>query len=93
MCAMKLVIERSERNEATSYPWWLIIDPEQMMRPSVDSVASMVTGPYFSREEAESVLKGAPHRFSQRARVTGYHSVEYRRATDLAHAEGGTPDA
>lgn len=55
--------------EATAYPYWMIIDPRQMMKPAVGDVASMVTGPFFSRQEANDWLDRCRHRFSDRARV------------------------
>lgn len=55
--------------EATAHPYWMIIDPRQMMKPAVGDVASMVTGPFFSRQEANNWLDRCRHRFSDRARV------------------------
>ena len=57
-------------NEITQSPYWLIIDPHQMMRPDIGTVAHMVTGPFFCREDAEDFMKNVrPHAFSGRARV------------------------
>ena len=64
---MKLEIEVSEETEATAEPWWLIIDPRQMLSLSCHTVASMITGPFFSREEAEDFLKRTRYNFSKRA--------------------------
>jgi len=88
---MLITIERSAENEATAYPYWLIIDPRQMMAPSVDAVAGMVVGPFFSRQEAEDELTGCPHRYSKRARVychSGHRTRVYRDATNMA-VKGG----
>jgi hypothetical protein len=80
-------IHLSEKNESTAYPWWVIIDPHQMMSPSVDEVASMIVGPFFSREEAMRELVLAPYRYSDRARVychSAHRTEEYREAIDVA---------
>ena len=39
--------------EGTEAPWWVIIDPRQMMRADADKVADMVTGPFLSPAEAQ----------------------------------------
>lgn len=67
--------------ESTAYPWWVIIDPRQMMRPSVSAVAHMVTGPFFSREAAQAHLEAKRHRFGADATVwchTGHDSADWR---------------
>lgn len=73
--------ETGVSNEATAFPWWCIVDPRQMMKPDVHTVASMVTGPFLSRAEAQSALDGARHRYSDRARVycaSGHRSPSWR---------------
>jgi hypothetical protein len=79
---VKLEIEVSEENEGTSEPWWMIIDPHQMMSPSASEVAMrMITGPFFSREEAQSVLNSRRHHYSKRAVVwcsSGCYTKQYR---------------
>jgi len=55
--------------EATEHPWWVIIDPRQMMRVDVHTVASMVTGPWLSRDAAQAHLDGRRYAFSDRAKV------------------------
>ena len=80
---MKIELDVSEENEGTESPYWLIIDPKQMMRPDVYAVSGMITGPFFSRESAERHLKIRSHAFSKRARVfchSGYWSEEYKSA-------------
>lgn len=68
-------------NEITDSPYWIIIDPMQMLSPSVHQVASMVTGPFFCREDAEAHLQGRRHAFSHRAKVychSGCWSRKYK---------------
>jgi hypothetical protein len=33
--------------ESTSYPYWLILDPKQMLRIDPHYLAGMITGPFF----------------------------------------------
>ena len=87
---MKIELEISENNEGTDSPYWLILDPEQNMRATCDSLANQVTGPFFSREEAESHLKGRHYAFSKRAVVycmSGYWSRQYKEAWRKADLE------
>ena len=86
---MKIEIEVSESNEGTSYPWWMIIDPDAITASVTDTVGEIgmgaVTGPYFSREEAERALETHRHNYSQRAVVwcaSGYRSEQYRTQID-----------
>lgn len=81
---MKIEIEISELNEATRSPWWMIVDPRQLLKTSdeqaVHNVASMITGPFFSREEAESVLKARRHNYGPNAHVycaSGCYTRQY----------------
>ena len=84
----KIAIEVSEECEATSYPYWMIIDPRQNFKTNnqgVHNVAGMITGPFFSREEAERVLKRNRYNYGQGARVyclSGTYTDQYRTATD-----------
>lgn len=88
---MKVTIELSDDREGTSSPFWLIIDPHQMMRPDSAEVAmGMVHGLWFSREEAEEHLKAKRHRYSDRAVVwclSGHAGVQWDRA--VREAEKG----
>lgn len=80
---MKIKLEVSEKCESTESPWWIIIDPSQMMSPDVCQVAHMITGPFFSRESAEAHLQARRYAFSKRAKVwchSGYWSDEYKQA-------------
>ena len=77
---MKIEIEVSEDCEGTASPWWMILDPHQNMRCSLHSLAGQITGPFFSREEAELVLKQRRHHYSDRARVfchSGCYTHQY----------------
>ena len=72
---------KSADNEATDSPYWIIIDPHQMFRCDVFEVASMITGPFFSRPDAQSFLDRTKYNFSKHARVfchSGYHSIKYK---------------
>jgi len=87
---MKIEIEVSDKNEGTAAPWWVIVDPKQMMKPDPYAVMiGMVTGPYFSREEATEYLKNHRYNFSPRAVVycaSGCYTREYRNAYREAEA-------
>lgn len=80
---MKIEIEVSEHNEATQSPWWMIVDPRQNFKLNTNgacNVAQMITGPFFSREEAESILRTRAHRFSKNAIVfcnSGHLTIQY----------------
>jgi len=80
---VKIEIEVSELNEATRAPWWCIIDPGQNFKTGsegVYNIASMITGPYFSREEAMIMLKLRQHHYSKNAVVfcfSGCYTEQY----------------
>jgi len=79
---MKIEIEVSESNEGTSAPYWLILDPTQNMRLDINHLARMITGPFFSREEAEDQLSRRRYDYSKRASVycmSGYYSGQYKK--------------
>jgi hypothetical protein len=68
--------------EATAAPWWMIVNPQQNMRCDLAEAAFQITGPYFSREDAEEYLKNAKHNFSGRAQVwcaSGCYSKKYEK--------------
>lgn len=84
---MKIELEVSDDNECTAEPWWMIIDPQQNFRTDSRGAASvamgMITGPFFSREEAEGVLKSRRYNYGKGAVVwcaSGCDTVQYRRA-------------
>lgn len=65
---MKITIEVSEKNEGTTAPWWVIIDPKRCaVKRDYNSIANAITGPFFSRETAEVYLKAKSHNFSDKA--------------------------
>jgi hypothetical protein len=80
---MKIEIEVSELNEGTSAPWWIIVDPRQSFEIGIQGVlniSQMVTGPFFSREEAENELQERRYDYGKSAAVhcrSGYHSRQY----------------
>jgi len=77
-------------NEATAFPFWIIIDPRQNMSCSVDEVASQITGVWFSRKSAKEYLGSHSYNFSKRARVychTGNKSCDYREAIENANKD------
>ncbi len=80
-----------ENNEGTDSPYWLIIDPRWLPKSevkndpeqAVHSVAGMITGPFFSRKEAEMHLQGRHYAFGKDAKVyccSGYWSYQYKTA-------------
>ena len=83
---MKIEIEISEKNECTSAPYWLIIDPRQNLAVSDDGVENIgfrVTGPFFSRDEANKVLKSHQYRYSKNARI--YCNSTHHRGSVNSH--------
>jgi hypothetical protein len=84
---MRIELEVSEKNEGTESPYWLIIDPRQAMRCDVAEIASMITGPFFSREAAENHLRNRRYAFGKNAGVwchSGYSSAQYKYACKQA---------
>lgn len=79
----EITLHVSDANEGTDSPWWVIITPRQMMKPDIESVADMITGPFFSRENAENHLEARRYAYGPRSAVycmTGYYSNEYKQA-------------
>lgn len=67
--------------ESTSYPYWIIVDPQQNMSKDIHCAASQITGVFFSRSSAEEFLEGTRYNFSKHARVychSGYYSWDWR---------------
>ena len=83
---MIIELEISEQNESTAYPWWMIIDPQQNFKTNnegIHSIAHMITGPFFSRAEAEAELKVRRYAYGKNAKVfcdSGYNTIAYRNA-------------
>ena len=80
---LRVEFEISRECEATSSPWWLIIDPRQNFEvgnQGLHNIASMITGPFFSRKAAQRHLDAKQHRFSKNARVfchSGHDTEQY----------------
>ncbi len=83
---IEIKLKVSTDTEATASPWWMVIDPKQNFNTNSDglrAIASMITGPFFSREAAEEYLKRRAYAFSDNARVycdSGYHADQYNTA-------------
>ncbi len=70
------------KNESTSAPYWLILDPRQNMSCNIDMMAHGITGPFFCREDAENFFKATRYNFSRHAHVyclSGCHSRKYNK--------------
>lgn len=69
--------------EFTSAPYWLIIDTDGKREISgIREVASMITGPFFSRKDAQDYLDARRYNFSDGAKVyckSGHESPKYAR--------------
>ena len=81
---MKIELDVSEENESTAEPWWMIVDPGQNFVTDLQGAANvamgMITGPFFSREEAETVLKRTRYNYGKGAVVwcaSGCHTIQY----------------
>jgi hypothetical protein len=97
---MKIEIEITGDNEATAYPWWVIVNPMEHMKKEdaeVDmlgdsEIAFAITGPFFSREEAENHLTARRYAFSKGAVVwclSGHATTVYRNAINKVGATDG----
>lgn len=89
---MKIEIEVSEDNEITAEPWWVILDPRQNMRSDVNDLAHQITGPFFSRKEAQDHLEARSYNFGPKAAVwccSGCQTTEYRNAIRKAELKTG----
>jgi len=72
---------KNSDNEGTESPYWLILDPKQNMRCDIHYLASQITGPFFSRNDAETHLSNRRYNFSDKAKVyclSGYWSEKYK---------------
>lgn len=86
MADLKITLTVSDKNEGTRAPWWMIVDPRQNMRCDLYEAASQITGPFFSRKEAQDFLDATRYNFSSRAKVY-CHSGCYSRKYDSAISE------
>lgn len=92
---MKIEIEVSEEHEGSANPWWAIVDPKQNMSMDIYTAAGQITGPFFSREEAQDFLTSTRYNFSSRAKVfcfSGYNSPQYRKAINEAEFQMNRAD-
>jgi len=72
---------KSADTEGTDSPYWLILDPEQNMKCDIFVMASGITGPFFSRKDAQAHLESRRYAFSEKAAVfclSGYRSRKYK---------------
>ena len=68
-------------NEGTAEPYWLILDPSQNMSCDIYVLANQITGPFFSRKDAQEHLENRAYAYSSKARVfchSGYWSKKYK---------------
>lgn len=81
----------SAKNEATEYPYWMILDPVQMMKPNIYALSGMIDGPFFSRQAAADYLHAKRHNYTDRAKVfccSGHKSRDWRELSEyLKEAE------
>lgn len=79
MKTIKETLENAD-NEATAAPYWLILDPKQNMCCGVHELASQISGPFFSRGDAQNFLDRTRYNFSKKARAychSGHMSMKY----------------
>ena len=83
---MKIEIEVSDECEGTESPWWMIVDPSQNLRTDESGaayVAEMITGPFFSRAEAQRELSARRYAYGKGAIVwcaSRYRTEQYEDA-------------
>lgn len=84
-----------DKNEATAYPYWIIIDPVRvpLATPKLKAhyISSAITGPFFSREAATEHLRIASHHFSKHTIVycaSGHASEDWVNLMKMAKREG-----
>lgn len=84
--------------ECTEYPWWVIIDPDVIhglfdRQQRVGRVAAAITGPFFSRTEAEAQLARRRYAYGPHTVVyslSGHESADWRA---FCHEPPGVQDA
>ena len=87
--AVKEIAGSHTDNEITDRPVWWIIDPYQMMSPSVHEVYSMFKGPFFSREVATEYMEGHRYRYGKRVKVycgSCNDAPQFKRLYDMSKA-------
>lgn len=84
---LEVEVEISDENEATESPWWAIVNPAQNMSKDLATAAHQITGPFFSREEAEAYLQRRRYEYGKHAAVwcfSGYWSDRFKMAIRAA---------
>lgn len=90
---MRIELDVSREHEDTAEPWWIIINPQQNLRKGdsgVYAIANMITGPFFSRQEAQEHLQARRYAFSKDAKVfchSGCWTKQYKEAYRKAEKE------
>lgn len=56
-------VAHAENNEATAAPYWMILNPRQMLKPTIGNVGSMLVGPFFSRKDATDYMNATRYRY------------------------------
>ena len=84
---------KSADNEATDAPYWLIVDPRTEGRDSalmgedwtphdvINYIVNCITGPFFSRKDAQEHLESRRYAFTDKATVychSGHWSRKYK---------------
>lgn len=91
--SIKVTINVSTKVESTDSPWWVIVDPKKRAR-GIIGLAAQITGPFFSRSEAEDHLANRRYEFSKNAIVyckSGCWTSEYKDAYRAADVKAGRP--
>lgn len=83
-----------DKNEATAYPYWIIIDPTVVRLCNYHDrshyIACAVTGPFFSREAANYNLRVRSHHYSKHTIVycaSGHASEDWVKLLKMAKEE------
>jgi len=79
-------------NDATAFPFWLIIIPKQIMKKDIDALAYCIVGLFFSRESAQQHLDARRYEYGDDARVychSGHYSNEYKQLVKNANSYHG----
>jgi hypothetical protein len=67
----------------TNSPFWIIVEPKQILKKDAEQIASCVTGIFFSRESAQQYLDAHCYNFADNTIVygcAGHHNDEYWQA-------------
>lgn len=69
-----------QETEATDSPWWVIIKPRGMIHSASD-ISSRLTGPFFSRQDAQDHVNARKHAFNDKTEIwclSGYWSRKFK---------------